>query len=40
MRLDGQLEYEVNSTPTLIINGKKVTNLPYDDLNDLLEDAE
>lgn len=40
MRLDGQMEFEVNSTPSFVIDGKKVGNLPYDDLNELLEDAE
>ena len=39
MRLEGQMEYDINSTPSFVINGKKVTNLPYDDFNDLLEDA-
>ncbi|MDH5556755.1 MAG: DsbA family protein [Alphaproteobacteria bacterium] len=39
MRLDGQMEYEVNSTPSFIIGGKKVTNMSYADFNDLLEDA-
>jgi protein-disulfide isomerase len=39
MRLEGQMEYDVNSTPSFVINGRKVTNLPYEDLNDLLEDA-
>jgi protein-disulfide isomerase len=39
MRLEGQMEFDVNSTPSFVINGKKVTNLPYPDLNDLLEDA-
>ena len=39
MRLEGQMEYDVNSTPSFVINGKKVSNLPYKDLNDLLEDA-
>jgi len=39
MRLDGQMEYQVNSTPSFIIGGKKVTNMSYADFNDLLEDA-
>lgn len=39
MRLEGQMEYDINSTPSFVINGKKVTNLPYDDFNELLEDA-
>ena len=39
MRLEGQMEYDINSTPSFVIDGKKVTNLPYDDLNELLEDA-
>lgn len=39
MRLEGQMEYDVNSTPSFVIDGKKISNLPYDDLNDLLEDA-
>lgn len=39
MRLDGQMEYDINSTPSFVVDGKKVTNLPYDDFNDLLEDA-
>ncbi len=39
MRLEGQMQYEVNSTPSIIINGKKITNLPYADITDLLEDA-
>jgi protein-disulfide isomerase len=39
MRLDGQMEYDVNSTPSFVINGKKITNLPYDDFNELLEEA-
>ena len=39
MRLDGQMEYDVNSTPSFVINGTKVRNLGYDDLNDLLEKA-
>jgi protein-disulfide isomerase len=39
MRLDGQMEYQVNSTPSFIIGGKKVTNMSYADFNDLLKDA-
>ena len=39
IRLDGQMEYQVNSTPSFIIGGKKVTNMSYADFNDLLEDA-
>lgn len=39
MRLEGQMEYEINSTPSFVINGNKITNLPYADINDLLEDA-
>lgn len=39
MRLEGQMEYDVNSTPSFVINGKKVSNLPYDDLKEILEDA-
>lgn len=40
MRLEGQMEYDINSTPSFVINGKKISNLPYDDFNDILEDAE
>lgn len=39
MRLDGQMEHDVNSTPTFVINGQKVQNLPYPDLNQILENA-
>ncbi len=39
MRLEGQMEYDVNSTPSFVIDGKKVANLPYEDLNELLENA-
>jgi protein-disulfide isomerase len=39
MRLDAQMEYDVNSTPTFVINGQKVQNLPYPDLNQILEHA-
>lgn len=39
MRLEGQMQYDINSTPSFVIDGKKVTNLPYDDFNELLEDA-
>jgi len=39
MRLDGQMEYDVNSTPSLIVNGKKMGNLPYADFNQILENA-
>ena len=39
MRLDGQMEYDINSTPSFVINGKRITNLPYDDFKELLEEA-
>jgi len=39
MRLEGQMEYDINSTPSFVIDGKKVSNLPYEDLNELLKDA-
>jgi protein-disulfide isomerase len=39
VRLDGQMQYDINSTPSFVIDGKKVTNLPYKDFNELLEDA-
>jgi protein-disulfide isomerase len=39
MRLEGQMEYDINSTPSFVIDGKKVANLPYEDLNELLENA-
>ena len=39
MRLEGQMEYDINSTPSFVIGGKKVTNLTYKDFNKLLEDA-
>lgn len=39
MRLEGQMEYDIKSTPSFVINGKAITNLPYDDFNDILEDA-
>ena len=40
MRLEGQMEYSIDSTPSFVINGKKISNLPYDDFKDILEDAE
>jgi protein-disulfide isomerase len=39
MRLEGQMEYDINSTPSFVVNGKKVSNLPYDEFNEILEDA-
>jgi len=39
MRLDGQMEYGINSTPSFVINGKMINNLPYEDFKDILEDA-
>jgi protein-disulfide isomerase len=39
MRLEGQMEYDINSTPSFVIDGKKVSNLPYEDLNEILKDA-
>jgi protein-disulfide isomerase len=39
MRLEGQMEYEIKSTPSFVINGKAVPNLPFEDFNKLLEDA-
>ena len=39
MRLDGQMEYDINSTPSFVVNGKKVSNLPYDDFKEILEEA-
>jgi protein-disulfide isomerase len=39
MRLEGQMEYDINSTPSFVIDGKKVANLPYEDINELLENA-
>jgi len=39
MRLEGQMEYGVDSTPSFVVNGKKVTNLPYDEFSEILEDA-
>lgn len=39
MRLEGQMEYDIKSTPSFVIDGKKITNLPYEDFNELLEDA-
>ena len=39
MRLDGQMEHGINSTPSFVINGKMINNLPYEDFKDILEDA-
>jgi protein-disulfide isomerase len=39
MRLEGQMEYDINSTPSFVIDGKKVAKLPYEDINELLENA-
>jgi protein-disulfide isomerase len=39
MRLEGQMEFGINSTPTFVIDEKKVPNLPYDDFKEILEDA-
>ena len=39
MRLEGQMEYGIDSTPSFVVNGKKVTNLPYDEFNEILEAA-
>ncbi len=39
MRLEGQMEYGIDSTPSFVVNGKKVTNLPYDEFSEILEDA-
>lgn len=39
MRLEGQMEYDINSTPSFVIGGKKIPNLPYEDINELLEKA-
>lgn len=39
MRLDGQMEFDINSTPSFVVNGKKVSNLPYDDFKEILEEA-
>lgn len=39
MRLEGQMEYDISSTPSFVIDGKKVANLPYEDLSELLENA-
>lgn len=39
MRLEGQMEYDISSTPSFVIDGKKVANLPYEDINELLENA-
>lgn len=39
MRLEGQMEYEINSTPSFVVNGKTTTNLPYEDFKDILEEA-
>lgn len=39
VRLDGQMEYGINSTPSFVINGKMINNLPYEDFKDILEDA-
>lgn len=32
-------EHNINSTPTFIINGKSHSNMPYDELSKLLDDA-
>lgn len=38
--LDGQMEYDIKSTPSFVIAGKVVRGgMSYDDLNDILEDA-
>ena len=40
VRLDGQTEYDVSSTPTFIINGQKVSgNQPFDRFATAIEDA-
>ena len=39
MRLEGQMEYGIDSTPSFVVNGKKVSNLPYDEFSEILEDA-
>jgi len=40
MRLDGQIEYDIKSTPTFVVNGKVVRGeMSYSDFNKLLEDA-
>ena len=37
--LDGQIEFGVDSTPSFVINGKKIGNLAYEDFVDVLEEA-
>ncbi len=37
--LGGQSKYGVNSTPSFVINGRKIGNLPYDEFVDVLEEA-
>lgn len=37
MRLEGQMEYDVNSTPSFVIGDKKVPNISYEDMNQILE---
>lgn len=37
--LDGQSKYGVDSTPSFVINGRKIGNLPYDEFVDVLEKA-
>jgi len=40
MRLDGQMEYEIESTPTFVVNGQVIRGgLDYADFNKLLKDA-
>jgi len=40
IRLEGQKQYEVQSTPTFIVNGEKVVgSQPYEDFKDIIEDA-
>lgn len=37
--LGGQTQYGVNSTPSFVINGRKIGNLTYDEFVDVLEKA-
>lgn len=40
MRLDGQIEYDIKSTPTFVVNGKVIRGgMDYADFKDILEDA-
>jgi protein-disulfide isomerase len=38
--LDGQMEFDIESTPSFVINGKVIRGgMDYDDFNDILMDA-